>query len=513
MVLPKPNSSFASNRLLRSDHIGTSLLSNFRKSSAERPNPTPKPEPATDDEPLSSTDDDSKIGDSDDSDTATATATATRRPRVSRPSLEEKLAKGSDGGRTPRASRQRNQTKNATSSPALSHKRSSREMAGAGDGDRDGDGRDSEEENVLFSSIRDLDRGHKRRKPTVGYQSRRSFGEASTRVTEEREREEQSASEKEGKAKKPVKKNKNKSKKKEEEKEKKEEEQTPKPQFKVPREIDEARIFKQSNDMISSSSYAPSSARDAMVFDYDDDDDSSVGTPLSTASSTLMHELEDAAKDAEPVLTEPSVCPWCKAPVDPGLLLQFRAQPKQRLREQQRFCDSHKQSSAEQEWKEKGYPTIDWEGFDARIERHFADLEKVMVPDSKSFYRNILDGNLKSGQAKNFRLTLDGEGLENISCGYYGTRGAGKMLQAITTRYARKLRRLAADDHIVKTAGVVGYAQAVLVPELAVRLVKEDMDVTDEAARQILRETIDIGEKLNFALNDRVPVPVPEEEE
>ena len=80
-------------------------------------------------------------------------------------------------------------------------------------------------------------------------------------------------------------------------------------------------------------------------------------------------------------------------------------------------------------------------------------------------------------------------------------------LQALTTRFSHKLRRLAASDHIVKSAGVVGYAQAVLVPELAVRLVKEDMGVSDEAARQILRDSIDIGEKLNFALNDKVPIP------
>jgi hypothetical protein len=36
---------------------------------------------------------------------------------------------------------------------------------------------------------------------------------------------------------------------------------------------------------------------------------------------------------------------------------------------------------------------------------------------------------MKSGQAKNFRLTLDGDGLEKITCGYYGTKGAGKMYE------------------------------------------------------------------------------------
>lgn len=85
-------------------------------------------------------------------------------------------------------------------------------------------------------------------------------------------------------------------------------------------------------------------------------------------------------------------------------------------------------------------------------------------------------------------------------------------MNAVTTRFSNKLRRLSATDNLVKTAGVAGYAQAVLVPELAVLLVKEDMNVSDEEARQILRESIDIGEKLNAAPNDVVPIP-PEEED
>ncbi len=39
--------------------------------------------------------------------------------------------------------------------------------------------------------------------------------------------------------------------------------------------------------------------------------------------------------------------------------------------------------------------------------------------------------------------------------------------------------------------------QAVLVPELAVLLVKEDMGVDDEEARGILQESIEIGDLLN----------------
>ncbi|PTU20570.1 hypothetical protein P175DRAFT_0478522 [Aspergillus ochraceoroseus IBT 24754] len=267
------------------------------------------------------------------------------------------------------------------------------------------------------------------------------------------------------------------------------------------RAVPEVLGFKQPPELppasISSSSLFTSSAFDIEIHDSDDD------SPLSSAVScaSLEEFVNECSRKTQ------YLCPMCKEPVAPALLVKFQAQPRQRIRDQQVFCESHKKSSAEKEWEEKGYPTIDWENFHERIRTHFDDLEKrILVPDSPSYYRNVLDTALKSGQAKNFRLTLSGDVLETISCGYYGTRGSGKMLQAITARFARKLRHLAADDHIVKKAGVVVYSQAVLVPELAVRLVKEDMGVDDESARQILRESIEIGEKLNFALSDSVPV-------
>lgn len=77
----------------------------------------------------------------------------------------------------------------------------------------------------------------------------------------------------------------------------------------------------------------------------------------------------------------------------------------------------------------------------------------------------------------------------------------------IVDRFSLRLRRLAANDEIVKKAGVAGYAQCVLVPELALRLVKDDMKVDDESARQILRDSVDVGQKLNPALDDVVPIP------
>ncbi|KAJ6119434.1 hypothetical protein N7523_003714 [Penicillium sp. IBT 18751x] len=283
------------------------------------------------------------------------------------------------------------------------------------------------------------------------------------------------------------------------------------PAFRMPTQIDttspsnspSGEIKGSSDAAIPQASNSVSSLGTAFSIDtqpmlLDDTSDS----PLSSAPSSL--------NSPEP---RQSLCPMCKKAVDPELLLRFETQPKQRIREQQQFCASHQQNSAEKEWEASGYPEIDWNTFDERVQNKFTDLEKLLVPDCTSYYRNILDTTLKSGQAKNFRLTLTGEEIETISCGYYGTKGAARMLQAIVGRFSLKLRRLAASDHIVKAAGVAGYAQSVLVPELAVRLVMEDMAVGDDDAREILRESIQIGQKLNPAADDVVPVPVDSENE
>lgn len=65
------------------------------------------------------------------------------------------------------------------------------------------------------------------------------------------------------------------------------------------------------------------------------------------------------------------------------------------------------------------------------------------------------------------------------------------------SNFSSQIRRLAATDKLISSGGVSGYVQTVLVPELAVLLVKEDMRVDDETARVILQESIQIGDLLN----------------
>jgi hypothetical protein len=70
-------------------------------------------------------------------------------------------------------------------------------------------------------------------------------------------------------------------------------------------------------------------------------------------------------------------------------------------------------------------------------------------------------------------------------------------MQNIITRFTAKLRRLSAKDKLISSNSVSRYVQAVLAPELAVMLVKEDMGVDDEGARALLRDSAALGNLLN----------------
>ncbi|KAH8700420.1 RTC4-like domain-containing protein [Talaromyces proteolyticus] len=264
----------------------------------------------------------------------------------------------------------------------------------------------------------------------------------------------------------------------------------------------EAKQFKEPRSQPSTSAISSSLPSKDIVFD----EDSPLSSPISEISFSGIQE-DEMPLNEQPVLEDGLPrCPNCNALVDADILDEFLIQPNRRLKDERRFCESHKAHKAEKEWSDRKYPEINWEKFERRIQTHFTELEKQLVPQSSSFFRGRLESAMKSGQAKNFRLTLEGDNLEYMSCGYYGPKGASRMLTAVTAKFSRRLRQLATMDNILKTAGPAAYSQAVLVPELTVLLIKEDMKVDSQEAREILRDSMDVGNRLNGAENDMIHV-------
>ncbi|KAK2762087.1 hypothetical protein FQN54_001094 [Arachnomyces sp. PD_36] len=260
------------------------------------------------------------------------------------------------------------------------------------------------------------------------------------------------------------------------------------------------------NDTISSSSLTTSSSKNGAMFDFNlgDYGDDSPLSPLSSVESTCSQDLSEEQKAflaSDYQKPKKVKCPMCDELVEAEFLEEFKKEfskgVRLGVRLQSMFCRRHRRKAAELEWLRKGYPTIKWDSFQDRIRGHFPVLEKFMAIDgrSKSFFRNAFDENIKNGGEA--QLTYHGSGMEMMSAGYYGSKGSTRMLNAIISRYSSKIRRLASSDSLIKSTGVSGFAQAVLVPELTVLLIKEDMGIGDEAARQVMRESMEIGDRVN----------------
>ena len=176
------------------------------------------------------------------------------------------------------------------------------------------------------------------------------------------------------------------------------------------------------------------------------------------------------------------------------------------------FCDHHKKEDARQVWQERGYPDIQWERFEKRLRAHYDRLLAVLEKRATSVYRDRLQKRVDSGSTRSAAAAYnpgssDDDELE-IKPGYYGSKGEKLMTEHILGHFVDELRDLAVSDSLVGASGVAGgvsgFVQAVLVPEVAVALVKEDMKVDEKRARVILKESLELGELLNEEAHEQV---------
>ena len=205
---------------------------------------------------------------------------------------------------------------------------------------------------------------------------------------------------------------------------------------------------------------------------------------------TMSSRPSDAQSDAK--------CPLCGTVVDKLWYEGITGGKRLTMRQQAAFCREHKIKSAHEQWRRRGFPDIDWSHFDQRLESYHPQIEEMLRGDKSSFYRNVFEDTVRAGKTRTLKQAmLQGADVEDMTPGYYGSRGAKMVVDNIIARFSSKLRRLAGSDKLISAGGVSGYVQAVLAPELAVMLVMDDMRVDEDGAREILRESVDIGNLLN----------------
>ncbi|KAK4997446.1 hypothetical protein LTR66_003141 [Elasticomyces elasticus] len=204
-----------------------------------------------------------------------------------------------------------------------------------------------------------------------------------------------------------------------------------------------------------------------------------------------------------------TACPMCGIEVELSFLRQFREEnttdDRMNVRLQTQFCRAHKRRTAEHIWRDRRYPNIDWDNLDKRLAKHHSHVDSILDQRVTSYYRNQLEETLGNGT----KTAVQGwnAGGQIVPIGYYGSKGTRMMTESILSQFSTKLRQLAVSDKLIAavgvSGGVSGYVQAVLVPELALALVKEDMDVDAERAKEVMVEGTDVGDLLNEEEDDR----------
>ncbi|KAJ4150932.1 hypothetical protein LMH87_011659 [Akanthomyces muscarius] len=204
--------------------------------------------------------------------------------------------------------------------------------------------------------------------------------------------------------------------------------------------------------------------------DEDDDDD--------------VPKLKIPEEYHEPPATK---CPWCGEEVDKAFLDDFSKGKRLNVRMQTRFCQLHKQRTAAQTWKDLDYPDIDWDGIETRFAAH-RDHLLAIVEGRGSHFRNIHARNIEEGRARSMKRE------ESFNPGYYGPRGFNAMCDYLVGEFSGALKRRAVDDRVIAGRGSAAFIQAVLVAELGVRLIKDDMKLSETKARQLMEDSKVLGE-------------------
>lgn len=208
-------------------------------------------------------------------------------------------------------------------------------------------------------------------------------------------------------------------------------------------------------------------------------------------------DIDDVDDDYFLSMTQKGRCPICNQVVNPDDLREFGAKTMG-IKQQAKFCRWHKTNTAKENWEDNEYPTIDWTELDSRIAKHHSFI-KNLIKGEDSHYRSVLGDRIEAGEDRTAMTTKT-----NLTPGYYGTRGLRIISENLFAKFTPLLKKRMIQDRIMSSRGFAPYVQSVLVPEVAVRLIMEDMKVDGEEAREILTNSAEIGELMNDEIKDVV---------
>ncbi|KAK9248906.1 RTC4-like domain-containing protein [Lipomyces tetrasporus] len=187
-------------------------------------------------------------------------------------------------------------------------------------------------------------------------------------------------------------------------------------------------------------------------------------------------------------------CPMCGMEVSDAVRYRFKSVPDS-LRRSYAICISHRRESTLADAKGKNYPTnLDEGKLAERAEKYTAMLPDIINEIRPSiFQEKAKAGAVALGGRRMDALGQMEDGLGDLLPGYYGLKGNSVLLRVALRSSESAIRRASRRNRWIMNVSITGYASAVLVPELAIRLIMEDQNVDEDTAETIRQESIEYG--------------------
>lgn len=246
--------------------------------------------------------------------------------------------------------------------------------------------------------------------------------------------------------------------------------------------------------------------------------------PISSAPQEDIENIDSYVRELPPEADEDTTCPICHEPVDQEYYWNFWKGLARTVKNQATFCHTHRKASAEVEYAAEGYPAIAWNRLSERIKKHRMALYNILADEIPSTHRAryeplALTGKAAAVPSKRVDLTpskqrdLAALALDDnaVYPGYYGPRGRRAITECVMALLHTEIKRSV--DPVVQTSGPATFVQAVLVPEVATRLIMEDVECDCDEAENIRERTFEMGVLLNEEIEDEVFVGEEDEDE
>ena len=159
---------------------------------------------------------------------------------------------------------------------------------------------------------------------------------------------------------------------------------------------------------------------------------SSVPEELATLNGEEKARMITSGDIVIPKYSKQPSCPFCKQPLEEDFLEEHtNINRRLSIRQQAQFCKAHKKRTAEDEWKRRQYPKIDWPNFQNYLNSFHNVLDDILQQKRSSFYRNAFEDVVMGRKNKTTKTVreglLDENRIEELIPGYYGSRGARMM--------------------------------------------------------------------------------------